>query len=259
MRNRIWTDRILEALPETALFQGIQAEHLPPLLQWLQARQPWIEEGQYLWEAGQPQQGLCLLLEGRIRLLEPPLPESLLFESGDVPQGAQREPPALLGLGTALQPEALWPCCAQAETKVAALFLRTDRLQRLVGIREPELAATLQRFLFRLLQLQERKLGEQSVRLRCLSHKSMRGKLADFLLYEAQRCSSRSFRMPATQEALAYQLQVSRPSMIRVLQAMQEEGLLRMQGKNFELLDWSGLQRAANERGRSSPASGSKV
>lgn len=259
MRNRIWTDRILESLPETILFQGLRSEELPALLEWLQARQSLLSPGQYLWEVGQLQQGLWLLQEGQIRIHPAPFPDSCLFVYGDLPNRSVRKAPAVIGVGAALDGQRAWDCSARAETEVTALALRTDRLRYLVGVQQAEVSANLQRFLFRLLQLHEQEMEKQRVRMSFLLRKSMRGKLAQFLLSEAQQVASRTFRLRGTQEALSYLLQVSRPSMLRECTAMQEEGLLRMQGNQFELLDWQGLQQAASNCGRISPAWRDKI
>jgi len=77
-----------------------------------------------------------------------------------------------------------------------------------------------------------------------MTHRQSYGKLADLILCLAGRVfKDRIFQLHLTRRELAELAGMSTESVIRILKKFQEDGLIRMNGKTFEVLDQEGLQR----------------
>lgn len=77
-----------------------------------------------------------------------------------------------------------------------------------------------------------------------MTHRQSFGKLADLILCLAGRVfKERKFELHLTRRELAELAGMSTESVIRILKKFQEDNLIRMSGKTFEILDQEGLQR----------------
>lgn len=77
-----------------------------------------------------------------------------------------------------------------------------------------------------------------------MTHRQSYGKLADLILCLAGRVfKERIFQLHLTRKELAELAGMSTESVIRILKKFQEDNLIRMTGKTFEVLDQEGLQR----------------
>lgn len=77
-------------------------------------------------------------------------------------------------------------------------------------------------------------------KLNLISTKSLRGKLAQFILSRTSE-GTPSFVLQRTRAELANYLGVQRPSLSRTLTELQERGLIRVDAKNITVLDRRGL------------------
>ena len=75
-------------------------------------------------------------------------------------------------------------------------------------------------------------------RFYCFTNKQMHGRLADILLCLSQRIyGSDSFNLPLTRSDLAELTGMSTESVIRVMKDFKEDGLIKTEGKEIELID----------------------
>lgn len=79
-----------------------------------------------------------------------------------------------------------------------------------------------------------------SEKIRFLSFKTIKGKLAQYIL-ELSEKSGKDFRIDKTQSELADYFGVARPSVARALGEMEEAGLISAGGKQFRILNKEGL------------------
>ena len=78
----------------------------------------------------------------------------------------------------------------------------------------------------------------------CLTHKQAFGRLADILLCLSDRIfKTPDFELPLSRQDLAELSGMSSETVIRILKKFDEDGLLRMEGKNFTVLDYNRLKR----------------
>jgi CRP/FNR family transcriptional regulator len=78
----------------------------------------------------------------------------------------------------------------------------------------------------------------------CLTHKQAYGRLADILLCLADRIfKSPEFELPLSRKDLAELSGMSQETVIRMLKKFHDDGLIRLDGKNFSVLDYERLRR----------------
>ena len=78
----------------------------------------------------------------------------------------------------------------------------------------------------------------------CLTHKQAYGRLADILLCLSDRIfKTAEFELPLSRQDLAELSGMSSETVIRMLKKFDDEGLIRMEGKNFSVLDYARLKR----------------
>ena len=79
-------------------------------------------------------------------------------------------------------------------------------------------------------------------KVRYLSERSLRGRIALFLLDAARDQGGPTFTLPMTREAMASLLGVNRSALSRELSHMEKDGLLAVYRGSFRLLDREGLE-----------------
>ena len=79
-------------------------------------------------------------------------------------------------------------------------------------------------------------------KVRYLSERSLRGRIALFLLDAARDQGGPTFTLPMTREAMASLLGVNRSALSRELSRMEKDGLLAVYRGSFRLLDREGLE-----------------
>lgn len=83
-----------------------------------------------------------------------------------------------------------------------------------------------------------------SGRFFCLAHKQAYGRLADIILCLADRIfKSPEFELPLSRKDLAELSGMSPETVVRMLKKFHDDGLIRLDGKSFNVLDYSRLQR----------------
>jgi len=76
-----------------------------------------------------------------------------------------------------------------------------------------------------------------------LTQKYMPGRVADTLLYlKNDIFNSNPFTVPLTRQDLADMSNMTKESLVRILQQFKSSGLIKTQGNTIEILDESGLQ-----------------
>ena len=85
-----------------------------------------------------------------------------------------------------------------------------------------------------------------SEKIKFLSFKTIRGKLAHFILHKTDSLTS-SFSLGMTQNELADFFGVARPSVGRVLNELETEGYIEAKGKHIRILDREGLSELTLE------------
>ena len=80
-----------------------------------------------------------------------------------------------------------------------------------------------------------------SEKLRLVSLRTIRAKLAYYLLKES--AGERAFRLKISKEDISRLFSVSRPALVKVMMEMAEEGIIKVDGREIEIMDRRALQK----------------
>ena len=120
---------------------------------------------------------------------------------------------------------------------------------RIMIIEKPEFLAFLRkngRILLNFLDIISNRSQFLSEKIKFLNFKTIKGKLAQYILQKARR-DSNEFVFDLTQTDLAEFFGVTRPSIARVIAELEEKGLVLIKGKSVKILDKEGLSYLAAE------------
>ena len=219
----------LPLLQSTTLFSGLSAEELQALLTRLGAVERSFGRGEVLVLAGAPSRRVGVVLSGAIEAYHPAasgarLPISQMGPGGvfgDVLGGSSRTSPVTVVASV--------PC--------EVLLIPYERL--LLSDGSPAHQQTLRN----LVRTISDKYFSLSRRIDLLVMKSLRAKVAAYLLSEAARAHSLTFSIPFSRIQLADYLNCDRSALSRELSTMQKEGLIDTYRSSFKLLEPDALQQ----------------
>lgn len=213
-----------DTLRATTLLHGMPDDMLDSLLTRLAPRLQQYPRGAFLLLAGYENRDLGIVLEGRITA-------SKTTPEGDTVTVTHLAPGGLFGdvLSAA---EAKSPVSLQADSECLVLFLPYERIIR------PAAADAAHLLLLQNLvaAISAKYLGLDH-RLELLICKSLRVRIARWLLDQSQAAGQDTFTVPLTRAALAAYLNCDRSALSRELGRMQREGLLETWRGTFRLPD----------------------
>ena len=206
----------LPLLQTTTLFAGLSAAELSTLLSRLGASVRSYGKGEALVLAGEPSRRVGIVLSGELEAYRP-APGGVF---GDVLGGSSLSSPVTV-LAAA-------PC--------EVLLLPYERLLLSDG------SPAHQRVVQNLVRTISDKYFSLSRRIDLLVMKSLRAKVAAYLLSEAAHAHSLTFSIPFSRIQLADYLNCDRSALSRELSTMQKEGLIDTYRSSFKLLEPDALR-----------------
>lgn len=225
-------------LPKTALFEGLETEEVRTILQTYYFPISRYEEGRRVAFRGDPYEELCIILKGSLQAeINDIEGHTLTVETLAAPQ--------VVASAVFFSSARRLPVDLVAKTAVTLLRIPRPEVLRLLREHEAMLQALLTDMGDRLQFLAQR--------LRMNQFGSIRQKLAVYLLDHVQGhrrgTGAQRLRIPNTRQELADIFGVARPSVSRVIAELEEEGLIRSDGKDFEILDKAALEALAEDIG----------
>ena len=223
-----------EVLRRCSLFQGLTETEVTELCDCLGCRRATYRRGELLWMTGDRVEHCGVVLSGRI------CAENLTAD-GRRTIVASHGPGSVFGDALMSLPDMASPSDIVAMEKTAVLFIPFEALMG--GCARCCAAHTVLRQ--NLLAEMSKKFWDLRQRLGYLSTRSLRARLARFLLGEAARYGADTFSLTMSREELADVLCVNRSALSRELGRMGREGLVECYRDSFKLLDQSALHAAA--------------
>ena len=217
----------LPLLQTTTLFAGLSAVELSTLLSRLGASVRSYGKGEAL--VGEPSRRVGIVLSGELEAYRP-APGGVRIPI------AQVEPGGVFGDvlgGSSLSS----PVTVLAAAPCEVLLLPYERLLLSDG------SPAHQRVVQNLVRTISDKYFSLSRRIDLLVMKSLRAKVAAYLLSEAARAHSLTFSIPFSRIQLADYLNCDRSALSRELSTMQKEGLIDTYRSSFKLLEPDALQQ----------------
>ena len=222
-------ENYLPLLQSTSLFAGLEAEALRVLLGEVGAVLRTYSRGETLVLAGQSNRRVGVVLSGAIEAYHPAASGARLPISQMGPGGVFGD---VLG-GSSLSS----PVTVVASAPCEVLLLPYERLLLSDG------SPAHQRVVQNLVRTISDKYFSLSRRIDLLVMKSLRAKVAAYLLSEAARAHSLTFSIPFSRIQLADYLNCDRSALSRELSTMQKEGLIDTYRSSFKLLEPDALQQ----------------
>ena len=217
-------EEYFEVLSLCPLFAGIEAPELSEMLSCLGGRILKIAKGSPVFLEGDPAKYVGVVLSGSVQVVRDDFYGHRSVLTAVAPGGLFGEAFACAGLETL-------PVSVIAQQGGAVLLLDCKRV--LSGCSN---ACAFHSILIRnLLQGISQKNLALTRKIRCMSRKTTREKLMEYLLEQAKQCGSAEFAIPFDRQALADYLGVERSAMSAEIGKLKKEGLLDSNGSFFRI------------------------
>ena len=233
-------ERRVEVLAKSALFQNLPTNALAEVA--ARGRERKLRQGQILFTANEPANGLYVVLSGSVRAFR---------ENVDGrEQTIHVERAGGLLAEVAVFDGGPYPSSTVAEEDSEVLFLAKEDLHRFM-LQHPETALTA-------LALMAKKLRNVASLAEQLALKDVSQRLATFLLEEAQRNTPKlrdgvSFSLPLSHTQLASRLGTVREVITRGLQKLALQGIIEIRGHRMVVLNVKALRAQTDPHPKSSP------
>ncbi len=238
MHQRTMKAKMLEKIKALAadcrLFDNFEPEELYMLLKCLNFKVSSFSRNDIIKMAGDPFEGAGVVVEGQVSVVrENAAGERIIFSI--LKQGE------LFGEMAAFSGSGKWPATIVAQTDCIVMYVPSDKL---VG----QCAASCtghRKLIMNMLGILSRKAITLSRQLEFLSIRSMRARVAAFLLEQYKKSGQSTFMMDMNRNELADFLNVARPSLSREMCRMRDEGILDFHRSSVQIKDIEALKNAA--------------
>jgi len=233
LKGNIVKPEQLSALSSSKLFSGIGKEELAAFLICLNPRIQEYEKDDFIAIAGEPLEGIGLVLSGKVGILKESIAGNRTILSV-LRQGN------LFGEAAAWGSGRRWPATALAMEPCCVLFIPPEKLTGQC----PRNCAWHKSIIGNMLGILAEKAMELNRKMELLEIKSMRGKLCAYFYDLYKRAGSTAFTLPLNRNDLADYLDVSRPSMSREMGRMRDEGIIDFHLSSVLIKDVKQIQSA---------------
>ena len=154
---------------------------------------------------------------------------------------ATLQPGDLFGEMVAFSGRKGWPATIQVQQEAAVFFLPPDKI---IGTC-PRQCPGHRRLITNMLRIISEKALQLNRKVEHLTIKTLRGKIAVFLLEQAKEAGAKTFMLPFNRNEMADFLNVARPSLSREMGRMKAEGLIDFHGASVKIIDVEALKGMA--------------
>ena len=219
-------EQIIGLLQDCALFQGMSGDEISKVLVGQLGRIRRYSRGTLIAHAGDRVASLQILLEGSVKA-------EMVDFTGKVIKIEDIVPPRPLAPAFLFGKRNHYPVNISAAEDVMLLSIPRDSF--LLMLQQSE------RVLVNFIDIVSSRGQFLSSKIKFLSFTSIKGKLAQYLLDLSRQSASGKLVLPHSQSQLAELFGVARPSVGRAMGELNQEGIIRAEGKKVEILDPSGL------------------
>lgn len=222
-----------EILTQCPVFKGLPHNRIREILESVTSRVIRFNKGEMIAQAGEECRHLMIVVEGSVK-------GEMTDASGRVIKIEDVETPRPIGFSFLFGQQNYLPVNVTANEETAVMF-----------IPKPDLISMLQSdklVLQNVLDVISSRTQFLSQKIRTLSMKSLRGRIAQMLL-ELSREQGNTVTLPSSQSDLADYFGVARPSLARTLGEMADEGLIVVNRRMITIPDLRKLSAALSEKG----------
>lgn len=226
--NTAW----MAVLAQVPLFRGLAAAEIEQIVACLEPQVQSFAKHRYIGIEGEALPGIGIVLAGTAVVVKDRETGSrvvlTMLQAGD-----------MFGEMAAFSAQRLWPASVVAQSECTIMLLVPDKITGTCNRVCHSHKVVLQNIL---VLLSERALALNR-KVEYLALKSMRAKIAMYILDQYRRQHQLSFVLPVSRNELAEFLHVSRTALSRELGRMRDEGLLDFYRSSIKIKDLAALQR----------------
>ncbi|NLC52724.1 MAG: Crp/Fnr family transcriptional regulator [Firmicutes bacterium] len=223
-----------EQLAICPLFAGIDPAELQVMLACLNPEVRHYRKNELVTVEGEKFLGVGVVLAGRAIVTKESVAGNRVILS-------TLQPGDLFGEMVAFSGRKGWPATIQAQQAAAIFFLAPEKI---IGSC-PRQCVSHRHLIMNMLRIVSEKALNLNRKVEHLTIKTLRGKIAAFLLEQAKEAGAMTFMLPFNRNELAEYLNVARPSLSREMGRMKAEGLIDFHGVSVKIIDVEALKQAA--------------
>ncbi|MDN5351558.1 MAG: family transcriptional regulator, dissimilatory nitrate respiration regulator [Clostridiales bacterium] len=217
-------------LVSASLFHGMNQNEISDMIGCLNPRVSAYEKGATIAHAQTVFDGLGIVLKGEIMVVKESASGHRMvvnhFSSGE-----------MFGEMVSFAPQKLWPVSVSAHTDCTVVFLSLDQVIGICGNQ----CGTHKQLVKNLMRIMAHKALALNQRLDYLSIRDLKSRIAAYLLDQNALAGGGIFTIALNRDQLADFLNVTRPTLSRVLGKMKEEGLIDFHKAAFKILNYEKL------------------
>lgn len=215
-----------ELIIKSELFRGTDEKNLPSLLSCLSSKICKFKKNEYIAVENEKFDGVGFVLYGEISIIKENYKgiRTILanFNAGDI----FGEIIAFAGTG-------IWPSTVFAQSDCEIMFVHPEKI---LGYCD-KICDSHRMLMANITRIISQKALILNKKVDYLTIKSIKAKVAKYLLEQYKKMDSLTFTMPLNREAWADFLNVSRPSMSRELCKMRDDGIIEFYRETVKILD----------------------
>ncbi|MBQ3466834.1 MAG: Crp/Fnr family transcriptional regulator [Oscillospiraceae bacterium] len=219
-------------LEKSTLFQGVEANVLRGYLEETPHHIQCYDKEETIFHLMDPALRIGIILEGRVEAQKS-------FPNGSQVNVSVRGPGEMIGPAAVFSKSQRYPCDIVALEPATLMMLRKEDLLSLMQKDVKILQNFTTEIASATYMLQQR--------LELLSYSGIAQKAAFWLLMQVRQTGKSLVQIPDSMSRWAMIMNVSRPSLHREMKKLEEEGIIRYEGKNIYVLDPDGLQAVLSE------------
>ena len=219
-------------LEKSTLFQGVEANVLRGYLEETPHHIQCYDKEETIFHLMDPALRIGIILEGRVEAQKS-------FSNGSQVNVSVRGPGEMIGPAAVFSKSQRYPCDIVALEPATLMMLRKEDLLSLMQKDVKILQNFTTEIASATYMLQQR--------LELLSYSGIAQKAAFWLLMQVRQTGKTAVQIPDSMFRWAMIMNVSRPSLHREMKKLEEEGIIRYEGKNIYVLDPDGLQAVLSE------------
>ena len=219
-------------LEKSTLFQGVEANVLRGYLEETPHHIQCYDKEETIFHLMDPALRIGIILKGRVEAQKS-------FPNGSQVNVSIRIPGEIIGPAAVFSKSQRYPCDIVALEPATLMMLRKEDLLSLMQKDVKILQNFTTEIASATYMLQQR--------LELLSYSGIAQKAAFWLLMQVRQTGKTAVQIPDSMSRWAMIMNVSRPSLHREMKKLEEEGIIRYEGKNIYVLDPDGLQAVLSE------------
>lgn len=223
-------EECIDVLQKCILFSDIDKEELIDMLQCMKPKVVSYEKGDFIAVSGEKFEGFGLVISGNIAIIKETAAGDRIII--DILKAGQ-----IFGEIAAFAGNNTWPSTVIAHTSCKVMFLTPEII---VGSCQKQCISHKQ-LIGNMLRIVAKKAFLLNQKVHYLSMKSIREKLANYLLEQYKINNQTTFSLPMNRNELADFLNVTRPSLSREMCRMRDEGIIDFYKESVKILDMNKL------------------